>query len=133
METIPEIAADPGNARQAAGKITESDRLDEIVKSTEYGRNLRESGLFARDGDHKKDRRQRQRSVDALGVDRHSVPTLPRHPESSAFSPNLFQMTTNRHHRCGNRANIIKARYRYHKRARNTAGVYTERTAGEPG
>jgi len=77
IETIPELAADPDNARQPAGKITESNGLDEIVKTTEYRGYLRKSGLFARDGDHEKDRRPRQRSIDALRVDRHPVPTLP--------------------------------------------------------
>ena len=88
METIPEIATDPGNARQAAGKITESNSLDEIVKSTEYGGNLRESGLLVRDGDHKKDRRRRQRSIDALRVDRHSVPIFSGHTNILRFSRN---------------------------------------------
>src|ERR1700684_4152430 len=84
-KALPEIAADSGNARQAAGKIAEADGLDEIVKPTEYRGNLRQGGLPAGDGGHEKERRPRQRSVYALRVDRHSVPILPRHPEFSAF------------------------------------------------
>ena len=38
METIPEIAADPGDARQPAVEIAESDGLDEIVKVAETER-----------------------------------------------------------------------------------------------
>src|ERR1700749_217625 len=79
MKTVPEIAADPDNARQAPRKIAESNGLDQIVKTAEHGANLRESGLLTRHGDHQKDGRRRQRSVHALRVDRHPVPTFAWH------------------------------------------------------
>src|SRR6202035_2830858 len=101
MQAIPEIAADSGNTRQMGGKITESDRLDEIVKPAEHGENLRQRSLFACHGDHQKNCSPRQRRVDALRVDRHPVPTLARHPEFSACSANLLTMTANRNLEAG--------------------------------
>ena len=83
MEAIPEIAADAGDARQPAGKIAKSDSLDEIVEPTEHGADLRERGLFARDGDDEKDRR-RDSGASTLCA---SIGTL------SQFLPDIFEFS----------------------------------------
>src|SRR5262249_3730393 len=80
-ETIPEAASNSGDARETAGKIAKADGLDEIVKPIERRAGCRKRRRFAPHGHHKKDGCARQGRIDALRVDRHSVPVLVRHYE----------------------------------------------------
>jgi hypothetical protein len=77
METVPEIASDPRDARQPTGEVAKPHRLDQIVQPIERRADARQGGLLGRDGDHEKDRRPRQGRIDALRIDRHPVPTVP--------------------------------------------------------
>src|SRR5579883_3168562 len=81
VETVPKVAADSHDARQPCRKIAESDRLDEIIQPFQHRTDSRQSDRFIRDGDYEKNGCARQRRVDALRIDRHPVPILPRHLE----------------------------------------------------